>query len=123
MHYLLHRFGSRYGRPATGFTERTVDRLMAYNVPGNIRELENMIERAVILLADGGPIDVAHVFSLSGGPDIPFYGLAPDGRLTLGESGQLPLHGRARTLVQELLQEPCDRGRLPGGEVALRATA
>ena len=68
MHHFLRRFCSRHGRSATGFTERAVTRLMSYDFPGNIRELENMIERAVILAADGSPIDLAHIFSPNCGP-------------------------------------------------------
>ncbi|MDH4233190.1 MAG: sigma-54-dependent Fis family transcriptional regulator, partial [Nitrospirota bacterium] len=33
----------------SGFTEEAMEILMAYSYPGNIRELENIIERAVIL--------------------------------------------------------------------------
>jgi transcriptional regulator with PAS, ATPase and Fis domain len=35
-----------------------LDLLMCYPWPGNIRELENEIERAQILTAEGGPISV-----------------------------------------------------------------
>jgi DNA-binding NtrC family response regulator len=38
-----------------------LDRLMAYNWPGNARELRNMIERAVVLCADGTPLDAGHL--------------------------------------------------------------
>ncbi len=118
MHHFLRRFCARYGRSVTGFTARAVDRLMAYNFPGNIRELENMIERAVILAVDGGPIDVAHVFSLPGGPDVPFYGLTADGHLTLGDPDQPALDERAHALVQELLHEPFSMDHLEARIIA-----
>jgi DNA-binding NtrC family response regulator len=38
-----------------------LDRLMAYDWPGNARELRNTIERAVVLCADGAPLDVGHL--------------------------------------------------------------
>ena len=34
---------------------------MAYDWPGNGRELRNTIERAVILCADGAPLDAGHL--------------------------------------------------------------
>ena len=34
---------------------------MAYDWPGNGRELRNTIERAVILCADGAPLDSSHL--------------------------------------------------------------
>jgi formate hydrogenlyase transcriptional activator len=39
----------RLGKPLTGITGRSMDVLLHYNWPGNIRELTNVIERAAIL--------------------------------------------------------------------------
>ena len=41
-------------RTISGFTKESMDILMAYSYPGNIRELDNIIERAVIL--EKGPL-------------------------------------------------------------------
>lgn len=38
-----------------------LERLQAYSFPGNIRELRNMVERAVILAADSGVISTEHL--------------------------------------------------------------
>ena len=35
--------------------------MMAYDWPGNARELRNAIERAVILCPDGAPLDAGHL--------------------------------------------------------------
>ena len=35
--------------------------MMAYDWPGNARELRNTIERAVILCPDGAPLDAGHL--------------------------------------------------------------
>ena len=54
------RNSARLGRQVCELTEAAVDRLLAYAWPGNIRELENIIERAVIL-SGGAPIGADHV--------------------------------------------------------------
>lgn len=47
-HY-LRQFASSYRRPAEAFTPAARSMLASYSWPGNIRELRNVIERAVIL--------------------------------------------------------------------------
>ena len=51
-HYLLKKYAMQIGKPIDGISPETIERLQAYPWPGNIRELENVVERAVIL-ADG----------------------------------------------------------------------
>ena len=59
----VSRYARKYRKNPTGFTEKAVQALMAYEWPGNIRELENMVERGVLLAPDGGPIDLCHLFT------------------------------------------------------------
>ena len=47
----LLRYAGSYRRPARGFSKAALDAIHAYAWPGNIRELQNVIERAVILCA------------------------------------------------------------------------
>jgi transcriptional regulator with GAF, ATPase, and Fis domain len=51
--HFLEKFNAEKGRRVDGFTEEAMALLMAYEWPGNIRELENLIERLVILEGDG----------------------------------------------------------------------
>jgi transcriptional regulator with GAF, ATPase, and Fis domain len=53
-------FADKLGKPLEPLGEAVRDKLMAYPYPGNVRELKNIIERAVIL-ADGGRIEVKHL--------------------------------------------------------------
>ncbi|HMA17385.1 MAG TPA: sigma-54 dependent transcriptional regulator, partial [Thermoanaerobaculia bacterium] len=47
--YFASRFGRKVGKPVRGIGESAMAALSAYRWPGNIRELQNAIERAVIL--------------------------------------------------------------------------
>ncbi len=62
MNHFLNKFCRRHRRNVTGFTARAIDALLSYELPGNIRELENMIERGVILAPREGAIDVTQLF-------------------------------------------------------------
>src|SRR5437899_3686071 len=47
--YLIDRYAKRVGKKITKISKKALDLLQAYHWPGNIRELQNVIERAVIL--------------------------------------------------------------------------
>jgi formate hydrogenlyase transcriptional activator len=47
--FFLGRFSSKFGKKIDSVRKETMDSLMEYSWPGNIRELQNLIERAVIL--------------------------------------------------------------------------
>src|SRR6058998_1032570 len=47
--YLVERFAKRAGKKIARISKSTLDQLKAYDWPGNIRELQNVIERAVVL--------------------------------------------------------------------------
>jgi formate hydrogenlyase transcriptional activator len=51
--HFVRRFSKRMNRVITHVPDATMDALMAWEWPGNIRELENVIERAVILSVGG----------------------------------------------------------------------
>jgi DNA-binding NtrC family response regulator len=47
--YFVDRHASKAGKKITGIDKRSMDLLQAYAWPGNIRELQNVIERSVIV--------------------------------------------------------------------------
>ncbi len=53
----LKRYGSQAGREITGFTPEAADALRAFDWPGNIRQLQNEIQRAV-LMCEGATVDL-----------------------------------------------------------------
>lgn len=55
--HLIERYASKVGKKFSVIKMSTIETLQAYDWPGNIRELQNVIERAVIL-CDGGIFSV-----------------------------------------------------------------
>ena len=50
--HFVHRFADKNGKTIRGLTAGARDVLLRYDYPGNVRELENIIERAVVLSRD-----------------------------------------------------------------------
>jgi len=48
-HHFLGRYAEMQGKSIKGFSDETMEVLRNYEYPGNIRELENIVERAVVL--------------------------------------------------------------------------
>ncbi len=47
--HLLQRMASSYGKPVHGFSPEAMERLVGANWPGNVRQLANAVEQAVVL--------------------------------------------------------------------------
>lgn len=59
--YFLGRIGRRFNKACSGITSGAMNKLLAYHWPGNIRELQNVIERAYNLIDNGEAIDRKHL--------------------------------------------------------------
>jgi DNA-binding NtrC family response regulator len=68
---MVREMNQKHGRKVSGLAESILDRMGAYNWPGNARELRNTIERAVILCPDGAPLDAGHLPRTFGSAQVP----------------------------------------------------
>jgi transcriptional regulator with PAS, ATPase and Fis domain len=50
--YFVQRYANRAGRNIRSIDQKTLELLQSYDWPGNIRELQNVIERSIILSSD-----------------------------------------------------------------------
>lgn len=65
--HFLDIYRNRYGKPGLSLSPAAERWLMNHDFPGNIRELRNVVERAV-LLSDGASVDVADLAIGSASP-------------------------------------------------------
>ena len=92
----LHRFGKENKRKKLSFSKEAWDALMRYEYPGNVRELENVVQRSVIM-ARGEFVTVA---------DLPQVVRTFAGEATIMEdSTQLRFDQRVERLEKELIFE------------------
>jgi DNA-binding NtrC family response regulator len=56
--HFLNKFNIAFNKKVQGFSEKALDVLLRYHWPGNIRELENLTERIVVLSPNDEPIDL-----------------------------------------------------------------
>jgi len=111
MAHFLRREAQRHGRHPTGFTPRAVRAMLHYAFPGNIRELQNLVERGVISAEDGQAIDVAHMFRREQ--------LSDEALLAIGAHGTLRKGAAPAPRLLDLLGEALHPGG--AGPVALDA--
>ncbi|HSD65467.1 MAG TPA: hypothetical protein VLF95_02135, partial [Vicinamibacteria bacterium] len=105
------RFAKKFGKRIDAVSRDTMDRLVAYGWPGNIRELQNVIERAAIV-SRGGPLRLGAVLpERSAGTPAP-AAPAPE---VLGEAA---MKERMRQNLETALRESGGRIYGAGGAAA-----
>lgn len=50
LHYFIHEFSTSLKKPVPKINQDIISKLKKYSFPGNVRELKNMVEKALILL-------------------------------------------------------------------------
>jgi PAS domain S-box-containing protein len=85
--YLVRRYAEKAGKKITGVGRRTIGLLTAYDWPGNIRELQNVVQRAVILSDDTLVVDESWLARKK--PARPTGGVRVLGRPSVNEETEL----------------------------------
>ncbi|GLT21295.1 sigma-54-dependent Fis family transcriptional regulator [Zoogloea oryzae] len=60
---MVQRFSALHDKRVAGITDKALRALKSYAWPGNIRELENIIERGIILTPQNDWIEIEHLFT------------------------------------------------------------
>ncbi len=107
---LLKRFTAMHDKKLIGITDKALRALGDYAWPGNIRELENIIERGVILAPQHDWIELEHLFTSPAQYDQFPVGVGADGILsnkdphkTNGLATLLSQSGRSLNDIEELM--------------------
>ena len=94
LEHLIRKYNALHGRRISGVTARALQIILNYRWPGNIRELENVIERGVILGEDDEPLGYHQLFTIESA-------LGERGPMVLNELGLLAEHtGSSESLGQ-----------------------
>ncbi|WP_028311554.1 sigma-54-dependent Fis family transcriptional regulator [Derxia gummosa] len=81
---LVRKYERLYDKRVAGLTDRARLMFEQYAWPGNIRELENALERGVLLAPPGGEIEISHLFAGLDDPQRAGVTLGHDGLLGAG---------------------------------------
>ena len=108
LEYFVHRFAQKMGKHFKKIDKRTLELFRSYPWPGNIRELQNVVERSVIVSSDG-------VFSVDAA------WLSRDSRRVSLPQQPKPVHAdddasRERQIIEDALTG--SRGRVSGPDGA-----
>ncbi len=97
--HFLRRYAEKNGKTIRGLTPAGRDLLLRYDYPGNVRELENIIERAVILTRD----------DVIGSSDLPLTVQEPDVADRDGETNlTVAVEALERRMIKEALARADD---------------
>jgi two-component system response regulator AtoC len=99
--HLLDRHAQRLHVPVNAIAPDAMEALLAYTWPGNIRELENVIERALVL-TDGSVISLDDLPEAVRRP-------APEGTTLPGDGDDLSVKRHGARLERHLIQLALDR--------------
>jgi DNA-binding NtrC family response regulator len=91
--HFLRRFAEKNGKTIRGLTHEARDVLLRYDYPGNVRELENLIERAVVLTRD----------DVIGSGDLPLTVQEPEAEDEQGTNLTVTVEAVERRMIRDAL--------------------
>ncbi|RMD99222.1 MAG: sigma-54-dependent Fis family transcriptional regulator [Calditrichaeota bacterium] len=94
--HFLKKFGQENQKPGVSLSKEAMDLLMKYDYPGNVRELENIIEQAVVLCRD----------DLITSEDLPMAVRGMEGEASISEGS---LEERLAAFEKKLILEALER--------------
>ena len=109
--HIISKFNRIQGKNIEALSSETMKRLMAHDYPGNIRELENIIEQAFVL-CNGGIIELHHL-----PPE-----LRPDSTQTNDGFGAMSLQSMGKHLIVETLRRFNGNRRKTAKELGIDAS-
>ncbi len=101
-HLLLGETMKAFGKPIQGIADAALSRMRAYDWPGNVREMQNEIQRMVALAER--PVLDAHLLSIS------LQGAGRDA-VEPGPAPGITLRERVETLEEDMIRQALDRHR------------
>lgn len=95
----IKKYALLHNKRIAGVTDKAMKMLMTYTWPGNIRELENMMERGVLLTASDEMIELKHLFA--GVADLlpDEVELSPQGRVNTQSKSSI------NNLIEEMIKD------------------
>ncbi len=102
----LKRFAAQANRNISGFTPAAVERLRAFDWPGNVRQLQNEIQRAV-LLCEGSIVDAPDLSITTAKSSLSVTAgmVGPTDTTVISDTGFTLLEGVERNAIVQMLKE------------------
>ncbi|MFP4477292.1 MAG: sigma-54 interaction domain-containing protein [Desulfatibacillaceae bacterium] len=107
--HLITRFNHLQGKDIAGVSHGVMARLMEHDYPGNVRELENIIEQAFVLCR-GGLIETAHLPRELRGSD---HAVVDEGK------GAMSLSGTEKMLIEKALARNRGNRKLTAADLGI----
>jgi len=105
--HFIEKFATREKKKISGIDKKALNALMKHNFPGNVRELENIIERAVILSR----------YTVISEEDLPVFSANQDSLLDLA-TAKMPLPEKLREFEKKLILQALEKNRFVGTKTA-----
>jgi len=98
VHHFIEKYSRRLEKGVHTITEESMQKLLSHHYPGNIRELENILERAV-LMAEGATVELSDLSITEIGSPLP----SPE--LNIKAASKEALSRAEKTMVVNALEE------------------